>query len=167
MEKPNLFVDLDGVLFDFVGYYQTLFGKHIDDDNVSDKELWKNINSYPNFFAELPPMNNAQLFFELIKNYNPIILTACSASNYESCAKQKRENFFKTFDPGQKFMFLPMMHGKYKYIFKQHHHDFLLDDHETNILNWFGDDARAQGYLHTDDFEESYEAIKKWSTLRS
>lgn len=134
MENDNkrLFVDLDGVLADFEGYYTTLFGEGCRDRD--DSYMWKRIASQKEFFFELPPITGALEFFSIISICNPIILTACPSSNYESVADQKHRWVRKWLGPEP--MVLPVVGGKNKCRFLQNPGDILIDDHKKNLEPW-------------------------------
>lgn len=75
--KPQVFVDLDGVLADFDGYYEKLFGVRPNQDSYEPPEMWNNIRAHGNFYRDQPMMKGAYLFWADIKRLhpNPIILT--------------------------------------------------------------------------------------------
>ena len=56
--KPRLFIDLDGVLSDFFGYYETCFGvKAAPDDDTP--LFWDNIRNHGSFYLDQPLMRDA------------------------------------------------------------------------------------------------------------
>lgn len=56
--KPLLFLDLDGVLADFFGYYETCFGvKAAPDDDTPN--FWDNIRNHGRFYLDQPLMHDA------------------------------------------------------------------------------------------------------------
>ena len=74
----QLFIDLDGVLSDFDGYYEQCFGERPDRSRPSDPPgVWDNISGHGLFYASLPLMPDA---FDLWRGARrchpePIILT--------------------------------------------------------------------------------------------
>jgi len=64
----TVYVDMDGVLADFKGYFQTLFGQNADE--TSDPELWKLIENYgkTKFFEELPWLPGSKQMWDFIVN---------------------------------------------------------------------------------------------------
>lgn len=83
----QLFVDLDGVLADFDGSYERLFGVRpsIGTDNVD----WKNIEGVPNFYRHLFMKDDAFDLWSAIKSLEPTILTGIPSS-IPSAAADKR-----------------------------------------------------------------------------
>lgn len=76
MSSRQLFIDLDGVLADFFGYYETCFGiRAAPDDNTPD--FWNNIRRHKNFYRDQPLMPDAMELWEGVKQFDPspIILT--------------------------------------------------------------------------------------------
>lgn len=59
----QLYVDLDGVLADFDGHYETLFGVRPDKTKPEPPDFWAKIDAYAarggQFFRELVPMPDA------------------------------------------------------------------------------------------------------------
>lgn len=131
----NIFLDLDGVMFDFEGFFESHFGfRH---DSISDAQMWKHINDHENFFGSLPLMQDAELLFDFCKNLTgdlPIFLTACPKSDYARHALAKIDRVREVFGP-EPFI-LPVMGGKNKALFMHKAGDVLIDDFEKNILPW-------------------------------
>ena len=75
--SPQLFIDLDGVLADFDGGYEQLFGVRPNQDTYEPPELWDKIRAKGDFFRRLPPMPDAFEFWGWCKKFHPdpIILT--------------------------------------------------------------------------------------------
>jgi 5'(3')-deoxyribonucleotidase len=74
--KPQLFVDLDGVLADFDNHYRKLF--HAEpDQNGNPPEMWDNIRSHKDFYPTMPLMPNAREFWSELKRFHPtpVVLT--------------------------------------------------------------------------------------------
>lgn len=60
IKVKTIYCDMDGVLANFKGHYQELFGKN--PDTTPDPELWNDINTHgkAKFFEELPWMPGGQ-----------------------------------------------------------------------------------------------------------
>lgn len=74
----QLFLDLDGVLADFDGYYESQFGIRPTKDIVDPPGFWDPVKAYGGaFFRHLPPMQDARDLWLGAKRLhpNPIILT--------------------------------------------------------------------------------------------
>jgi 5'(3')-deoxyribonucleotidase len=129
----KIYLDLDGVMSDFDKGFRDRFGAEPND--FSDSQMWKMINSYETFYADLPMMPGAlRLFEKLTDSFEVIILTACPRSNYTKAALQKkawvREHL------SDDVMILPVMGGKNKALFMHEPGDVLIDDMEKNCKAW-------------------------------
>lgn len=83
--KKQIFVDLDGVLVDFVVGAEAFYGKkhnhpedwgfHYEEDwGMSPEEFWTGLDV--NFWTNLPWTTDAELILALVEPYDPVILTA-------------------------------------------------------------------------------------------
>jgi 5'(3')-deoxyribonucleotidase len=130
--KNRIFLDLDGVMADFEGHFQSYFGtRH---DSFSDFEMWRKIESYKTFFLDLPVMDGALEFFDSIKHLNPIILTACPKTSYNVSAIQKKQ--WVKMNLSKDILILPVLGGKNKALFMQNQGDILIDDFKKNCDSW-------------------------------
>ncbi len=128
-----VYLDLDGVMADFDGAFEARFGSKPTE--ITDKELWESINSFPKFFRTLPPCRGAIDFFRMLdRMHNVRILTACPASNYEEVAFQKRDWVREHLSKDVEI--LPCRGGKTKHFFMNHPGDVLIDDHISNCERW-------------------------------
>lgn len=131
--KPTIFFDSDGVVANFELHYADYFGH--THDSVSDDQMWKHINSYHDFFKNLPLIEGAKETIEKYrKTHQVIILTACPKSNYTHAALQKKLFFQEKFD--RDLWVLPVLGGKNKALFMQKAGDVLVDDFAKNIKPW-------------------------------
>lgn len=73
--KPQLFLDLDGVLADFDGYYEDQFGVRPNQDTYEPPEFWDCIRSHGSFYRDQPLMKDAMVLWNAVSHLNPIILS--------------------------------------------------------------------------------------------
>lgn len=91
--KPICFIDMDGVLCDFVSAACKLFGQPEAADNwpageysmgkvlgCSDNEFWRTVESQPDFWESMPPYPWHRELFALVERhgYRPFIATSPS-----------------------------------------------------------------------------------------
>jgi 5'-nucleotidase len=135
IHEMRIYLDLDGVMADFDRHFVEHFG--VEPQSLDDANMWKKINSYPDFFANLPPMKDAlNLFGKLVWDweYDIIILTACPRSNYRNAAIQKRNWVRKHLST--EVQVIPMLGGVNKALFMHQSGDILIDDMEKNCMSW-------------------------------
>lgn len=96
----QLFIDLDGVLADFDGYYATCFGERPDRAKVDPPGFWENISGHGLFYASLPPMPDALELWRGARAFHPepIILTGVPWS-VEQAENHKRAWVREHIDP--------------------------------------------------------------------
>jgi hypothetical protein len=102
MELDNneyeVFVDLDGVLVDFVEGVQRLIPDYSEAKYQADSKyrsmMWKTIGAHQKqgneFWLELNPMQDASILWNYVKQYDPQILTATGGSGYGAGEQKKR-----------------------------------------------------------------------------
>ncbi len=113
MNSPVFFLDMDGVVTNFVGATFELFGLNYEETkwplgiydiekvmNISSEELWKKIDETPNFWGNLPELEQGlELFCRLSMLGSVVFLTSpCKDPN---CSTGKVEWLLKKF--GSKF----------------------------------------------------------------
>jgi 5'-nucleotidase len=132
----RIYLDLDGVLADFDRHFVDHFG--VESQTLDDASMWKKINSYPDFFANLPPMKDAMVLFDYVmstwRSEDVSILTACPRSNYRNAAIQKRVWVRKHLN--ENITVIPMLGGVNKSLFMHEPSDILIDDMEKNCSSW-------------------------------
>lgn len=130
----KIYLDLDGVMADFEKHFKDYFGSEPSD--FDDGTMWKMINGYEDFYANLPMMPNANKLFKfLIDTFGDVtILSACPRSNYKNAAMQKRQWVYENITDD--VTVIPMMGGKNKGLFMHSPGDILIDDMKKNCEAW-------------------------------
>lgn len=90
MAKYQLYVDLDGVLADFDARIFDLFGMYSDDLKLHPFVHINHIDAGEGFFASLAKMPDADILWDHVKKYDPIILTA-HGGQIDSAEQEKRD----------------------------------------------------------------------------
>ena len=149
--KYKIYVDLDGVLADFVKGVQGLIDGYDDEVYSSSakyrKEMWAAVNKYRKeggqLWAELDTMPDAYELWDYVKHYNPEILTATGNPEYGS-GEQKLEWFPTNFDTNTKINLVRKSADKAQFAAANH---ILIDDMTKSINPWKA--AGGIGILHT------------------
>lgn len=152
MTASRLYLDLDGVMADFDHHFPATFS--LDHRSLAGDEIWAKINSHPTFFIDMPPCLGALEFYGSIEHFEPIVLTACSKSNYINVARQKREWVRKHLSPT--VTVLPVHGSRFKPMFMHAPGDILIDDYESNIAGW---NAEGGIGIHHTDFTSTESAL--------
>ena len=133
----RIFLDMDGVMSDFDGFFLKEFG--VASSDVTKKEMWKAINSYDRFFAKLPLMPQAMELYSQACCYYPyiedvLILTSAGTSNYAHVAEQKKAWVKEHINPN--ILVICVKDGLDKAVFVQNKGDILIDDWRLNCEAW-------------------------------
>lgn len=80
----QVFVDLDGVLADFDTHHENVFGYR--SDKLLDNVDWQKVAAVPNFYADIPPMQDMHWLWEFVSKLTPqpIILTGVPYQVHEA-----------------------------------------------------------------------------------
>lgn len=142
--KYKIYVDMDGVLTDFVKHAEDSFGIRFDTLLADDSLFWDLIHkSGEKYWSEMPMMKDAKKLMNYIKDQDVKILS--SAGNPKNEFKETisgKKKWMKKYFPG-----IPVIieYNKYKYADE---HSILIDDLKKNIVPWTK--HGGIGILHTD-----------------
>lgn len=142
IKLPHIFIDMDDVLFDFVGEALRLHGRPEVLDNyppkewrlsavlgISDADFWGKIDDAgPGWWANLPLLPRAMELVELCRTYAPITI-ATSPSRHWHSAAGKIQALQKHFGPD----FRDYMIGPQKHLLARRG-CLLIDDADRNVL---------------------------------
>lgn len=152
MDRPRIYLDLDGVMADFDAHFPATFG--LDHRGMADDAMWSTINAHPSYFRDMPPCPGAVEFFAAVAHLDPIVLTACPRSNYAHVARQKRAWVREHLSTS--IMILPVMGGRFKPLFMHAPGDILIDDWRKNTDAW--EDEGGVAILHR-SFEDTWRSL--------
>ncbi len=163
----QLYIDMDGVLVDFLKGIETLLGhKHDENRYTKDKEyrkkFWRVIHQYnkkegKHFWSELDEMDDAMELWNYVKKYDPEILTATGNMAADDAADQKRKWIKEHIGSGVKVNVTES--GKDKGPEFAGENKILIDDQPKSIKPWR--EAGGIGILH----KSAKKTIKKLKDL--
>ena len=85
---PRIYLDMDGVLFDFVKNIEKTTGLTITQwTKLGRKERWDPIIAKKNFWSDGPWLAEGKKLFAFVKKYKPHILSASSEANSNSTGR--------------------------------------------------------------------------------
>ncbi len=137
----EIFVDIDGVVGDFDNSVKSLFGSYPKE--LGDDVLWPLIVNTPNFWRNLPLMEDAMILWEAVRDHNPIFLTGCPKSDYERAEQDKRWWVRHHFGDVPVITCL----SREKPMHMRQQRDILIDDFMSNIKRWEKAGGRAIYHL--------------------
>ena len=158
--ENKICLDMDGVLADFDKLAIKMFDgvdPEVFDIIYGQEKFWKVLNSNPNFFRNLEPMEDAYDLYEAVKHLNAVIITGIP-QNMDKYDNQKVEWARKYF-PDIKQVICCKAKFKCDYAIEG---DVLIDDRSIYIKNW----VKAGGYyiLHK-SAKKSIWQLKEWGVL--
>lgn len=154
MNRLKIFVDMDGVLADFVQGVESPEFLNGPLTNDADYDIRKLELSNKGLFAKLPKMSDMNDLVDHIKQSGEYweILTATGDVNRQRVAADKYTWIRKNVDPN--VLVTCTIKGKHKAVFANHNH-VLIDDRLENIEAWTK--AGGIGILH----KNAQETIEK------
>lgn len=127
----TIWLDSDGVLMDFNGYFTRLTGK-VWDSIPSQSVRWATLNAYPTFYRDLPLLSGARDLWNFLQPWSPRILSA--ASRNSTCRTQKLESFKHNFNAdGAQAVVVSNWREKPDHCTLG---DILVDDNERQRAGW-------------------------------
>lgn len=139
IKVKTTYVDMDGVLADFEGYFKQLFD--INSDSIEDRKMWELIENYgkSKFFEELPWMSNGKDLWNFISNnfMRVKILSAIGKSDAtdRQTTKGKRSWLAKHI-PSLRDQDIIFVENKYKKQYYSKPNDIIIDDRPVVIEEW-------------------------------
>ncbi|MCS7316760.1 MAG: hypothetical protein NZZ41_00355 [Candidatus Dojkabacteria bacterium] len=127
--KYEIYVDLDGVLVDFLSGVKKVF-KNKEYEYLPKKVFWNTLKNEKDFFTNLKWLKDGKLLWNYIKKYNPIILSGIPVGDW--AIPQKKEWCRKNLGDNVNVILL-YAKDKKKYSSKN---SILIDDNEKNIVDW-------------------------------
>jgi hypothetical protein len=146
----KIFLDLDGVIFDFDGTFKRKFGVHPSTFKENKKRMWQTIAAEHNFFSEMDLMPGAEDLWDAawgaVSQPDPVyVLTACPHSAFAHVAEQKRAGLRKHFS-FRNWMMIPTWGSETKPQYMHDKGDILIDDWRKNTEAWEAAGGRAIKY---------------------
>lgn len=148
-----IFCDMDGVLVDFNGAFEKMFG--IAPHELPRPQLWEKVLATKDYWSDLPKKSDADVLVNYLNEYGFSVLTGLPAYGYDKAEKEKRLWLKKHYNK-EDGVICCLSKDKQKFGQK---HDILIDDLESNIKNW--EAMGGIGILHT----SAEETIKKLQQL--
>lgn len=156
-----IYIDIDDVLAEWRGQAERLLGHEISKDpahHLPSKE-WQRIKNEVRFYRTLPLMPNARDLIAWLQRYERRhanvqlgFLTALPHDNDMPWAYYDKVMWCQDYFPSIPVFFGPQAADKYKHCTFG---DILIDDRESNILDW--ERAGGIGHLYT-----TWENCEKW-----
>lgn len=146
----TLFIDMDGVVFDFDNHFEQSFG-HRAEDELTKEDMWATIAKKPNFFITMPMMPGAAHFLAQYGYRNPVFITHVPNNDFgltfEDITNQKKMALQQN---GYGGLVIPVPGRPHlsKAHYMQRPGDILVDDWKRNIAEW--EAAGGKGILHRD-----------------
>lgn len=145
-QQYTLYVDMDGVLTDFMKGTADLLGAPLNNENK--KEFWKSQKTMPSdelvqWWADLDWMPNGQQLWNYVSKYNPIVLSSPGSVQRQYVEEGKAKWIATHLSPAPK-----------KFIFEREKEKYatstsvIIDDRSKVIDPWVA--AGGIGILHKD-----------------
>lgn len=149
--KVKIFLDLDGVMADFVQGAKDIFDKDYSfekfkNDSKYRSKFWNAVKQYQKdggqFWLDLKMMEDANQLWKFLKEYDVEILTATGDPKH-GAGEQKKQWVKKHIDPNIKVNLVRKSKEKADYVANN---SILIDDQEKSTNPW--EQAGGIGILH-------------------
>lgn len=144
MEKPFIYIDLDGVVADFAGAYKMMFNRSAYDDDPFTVQQF--VMQIPNFFRILPVLDKGAELVDLLKDQYEVIFLTTPMEGVESCRRDKLEWVREHFGAGHDVLF-----SDNKAEFVMDEKSILIDDMQKNIDEWTNAGGTAINFKQRND----------------
>jgi len=131
---PRIYLDMDGVLFDFVKNIQQTTGMSIDQwTNQGRKERWDPIIAKKDFWSKGPWLNEGRTLYSYVKKFKPHILSAYVEHAHDpNCIPGKTQWVLRNTNIDRSKINLVMRSQKKNYAKVAGQPAILIDDYEKN-----------------------------------
>lgn len=137
-----LYVDMDGVLSDFIGEYKA----RAKDDFESHDKNWQKINKWgEDFWSEMRWMPDGKKLWHQLEKYQPIILTSCGREPSIGCESGKKKWVKKNLGPNYKIIL------RYDKEFYAKSNAILIDDMLKYLDPWTANGGIGIHHFNADD----------------
>lgn len=151
-KECRLYVDMDGVITDFIKKYKETTGIDPSEHTSSKKSFWDPIDKAGyDYWAEMEWMPDGKQLWSYIKKYIPEMLSSPSRQNSSRVGKT---DWVKRELPGTRLI---LRSSKHKKEFAEPN-SILIDDRVSNIDDW--NESGGIGILHTST-ENTIKELKK------
>jgi 5'(3')-deoxyribonucleotidase len=139
--RPEIYIDLDGVLADYAGEYRRRTG---GDPEEKGKIKAARLKAHPHFYRNLPVLPDALELWSFLKPYEPSILSA--ASNFVPASRDDKHAWVAEHLhlPETKIIVVDYPNQKFKHCTGG---AILIDDNAKNCWEW--ENACGIAILHT------------------
>lgn len=151
-----IFVDMDGVVADFDGHYEALFGVRPARWPQHDTHNWAQVDACSDFFLTIPMMADAQELLDGLRPREFTMLTGVPAS-VDQCANQKIEWCRLNIGSDQSIICCP---SKDKYLHGRPG-DILIDDWLRYRDRWV---VMGGVFIHHTSARSSLEKLREWES---